>query len=292
MYASVDTGGGTIYKSTNGGVTYSFVSTGVSYLRNPPNNQGWYNNAIWVDPTNPNTHRRRGVDLYQSTNGGVTLTDIKGIVHVDFHAIVSMPGYNGSTNRQVLVGNDGGVYFINDILAAPAGWVSKNNNLGVTQFYGAAGNAASGTIVGGAQDNGTLRYTVAGGPQAYTSMADGDGGYAASDPTDPNYFYGEFQWLSLHRSSDGGASSTVFFGSAIPDANGNSNFIAPFILDPNNPNTLSGGRPVALAHRGRKVRQSAVVFVHQGADRRRRPDQRDCRRTGQSRPLLGRPQQR
>ena len=27
-------------------------------------------------------------------------------------------------------------------------------------------------------------------------MAGGDGGYAASDPTDPNYFYGEFQWLS------------------------------------------------------------------------------------------------
>ena len=149
--------------------------------------------------------------------------------------------------------------------------MSKNNNLGITQFYGAAGNAASGTIVGGAQDNGTLRYTVAAGPQAYAPMAGGDGGYAASDPTDPNYFYGEFQWLSLHRSSDGGASSTVFFGGAIPDANGNSNFIAPFILDPNDPNTLlAGGRSLWRTNE-REVRESADVCLDQGAERRRHP---------------------
>jgi hypothetical protein len=241
VYASVDVAGGTIYKSTDGGMAYSFVSTGLNYFRSPPYSQGWYDNTIWVDPTNSNTVIVGGVGLFRSTNGGVTLTEITGNVHADFHAIVSMPGYNGSTNRQVLVGNDGGVYFINDISAAPIGWVSKNNNLGVTQFYGAAGNDSSGTIVGGTQDNGTLRYTTAGGPQAYTSMAGGDGGYAASDPTDPNYFYGEFQWLSVHRSSNGGASSAVAFGSAIPDYNGNSNFIAPFILDPNNSSTLLAG---------------------------------------------------
>ncbi len=51
-YASVDEAGGTIYKSTTGGATYSFVSTGVNYFRSPPNSQGWYDNAVWVDPTN------------------------------------------------------------------------------------------------------------------------------------------------------------------------------------------------------------------------------------------------
>ncbi|MBK9233213.1 MAG: hypothetical protein IPO15_20810 [Anaerolineae bacterium] len=38
------------------------------------------------------------------------------------------------------------------------GWQELNNNLGITQFYGAAGNSTSGVIVGGTQDNGTLRY--------------------------------------------------------------------------------------------------------------------------------------
>ena len=44
-----------------------------------------------------------------------------------------------------------------------AGYTALNNNLGVTQFYGGAGNAASGTIVGGTQDNGTLVQRAAAG---------------------------------------------------------------------------------------------------------------------------------
>ena len=241
VYASVDESGGAIYTSTNGGAAYSFVSRGVNYFRGPSNSQGWYDNAIWVDPTNANTLIVGGVGLFKSTNGGRTLSEITGAAHPGFHAIVSMPGYDGSTNRQVLAAHDGGVSFINDLSTAPAGWISKNNNLGVTQFYGAAGNESSGTIVGGTQANGTLRYTTLGGSQAYTSMAGGDGGFVAADPADPNYFYGESQWLSLHRSSNGGASSTTFFTKAIPDSNGNSNFIAPFILDPNNSSTLLAG---------------------------------------------------
>ncbi len=74
-------------------------------------------------------------------------------------------------------------------------------------------------------------------------MAGGDGGWCASDPTNPNYFYGEFQWLQLHRSTNGGASSqTIYAG--ITDAvssGGTTNFIAPFILDPNDPNRLLAG---------------------------------------------------
>ena len=67
MYASVDEAGGTIYKSTNGGAAYSFVSTGVNYFRSPPNSQGWYDNAVWVDPTNPNTVIVGGVSLFKET---------------------------------------------------------------------------------------------------------------------------------------------------------------------------------------------------------------------------------
>src|SRR5439155_23785281 len=103
-----------------------------------------------------------------------------------------------------------------------------------------AGNAYTGTIVGGTQDVGTLRYTTAGGPQAHSLMNGGDGGYCASDPTDSNYFYGEYQWMGLHRSTNGGASAT-FIGFPDYTGAGNANFIAPFILDPNDPNTLLAG---------------------------------------------------
>jgi len=72
----------------------------------------------------------------------------------------------------------------------------------------------------------------------------GDGGCCASDPTDPNCFYGESQRLAIGRSSNGGASFGSSVGGGIGDAGGlNCNFIPYFLLDPNNPNRmLAAGR--------------------------------------------------
>ena len=241
VYASIALSGGSIYKSIDGGVTYSFVSNDAQHW-GTVNSQYMYDNAIWVDPIDANTLIVGGRWLYRSTDGGVTLNAIDESVLADKHVIVALPEYDRTTNRQVVVGSDSGVHVVNDVVAAPGEWVSRNNNLGITQFYGAAGNVSSGTILGGTQGNGALRYTPAAGPQAYTQL-DGarDNGYTASDPMDPQYFYGEGPLLSLYRSADGGLSASGFFGAAIPDARYNSNYIAPFILDPNNPNTLLAG---------------------------------------------------
>ena len=74
-------------------------------------------------------------------------------------AIVSVPAYDGSTVKTVFLGNDGGVYKAADITTATlsSGWTNLNNGLAVTQFYSVATNVATGSIVGGTQDNGTLR---------------------------------------------------------------------------------------------------------------------------------------
>src|SRR5207248_1859726 len=134
--------------------------------------------------------------------------------------------FAGSANKTVFFGDDGGIYQAADVYAVSltSGWTFLNHNLGITEFYGAAGNSVSGTVVAGAQDNGTLRYTTGGGPQGWTSMFGGDGGYCAADPTDPNYFYGEYVYLQIHRSSNGGASSSYIY-SAIAVAPGNSDII-------------------------------------------------------------------
>jgi hypothetical protein len=126
----------------------------------------------------------------------------------------------------------------------------------VTQFYAGAGNVASGSIIGGAQDNGTLRFTPGAGSEGWTEMFGGDGGWCAADATDPNVFYGEYVYLNIHRSMDGGASADYISGQVwngtdwvwkplpyrIPDAkNQNALFIAPFVLDPNEPNRMLAG---------------------------------------------------
>jgi len=246
VYAGVNLANGDIYKSTNGGQSYSLVNSATTYL----GGQGWYDNIVWVDPTNPAVIIVGGIDLYRSINGGVSLTKISNwtntptSAHADHHAIVEHPGFNGTSNKTVFFGNDGGVYKTTDYSTATtaSGWTELNNQLGITQFYGAAGNVSTGTIVGGTQDNGTLRYTTGGGSEGWNQMYGGDGGFCASDPTNSNYFYGEYTYLQIHRSTNGGVSSS-YIDSGISDAGSGTtaNFIAPFILDHNNPDRMLAG---------------------------------------------------
>ena len=260
VYASVNRNYGEVWKSADGGQTYTLVNTGSNYL----GSQGWYDNIIWVDPTNPNLLVVGGIDLWRSSNGGSTLGKISqwysapNSAHADHHMVIEDPGYDGVSNKRVYFGNDGGVYRVNDVTQVMqlAGWVELNNNLGITQFYGAAGNPSTGEIIGGTQDNGTLFYKPASGSEGWTAPFGGDGGFSAADPSNPNYFYGEYVFLNIHRSSNRGISSDYIIGQywngsswawknapyRIDDAmNSSANFIAPFILDPNNPNRLLAG---------------------------------------------------
>src|ERR1043166_686 len=244
VFASVDRNSGELYRSTDGGHTYSLRNTGSNYL----SGQGWYDNALWADPTSTNRVIVGGLDLWRSTNGGATLTKISqwfsapASAHADHHVIVHSPAFNGTTVKTVFFGNDGGVYRANDVytVSLTSGWQELNNHLGITQFYGGAGNASTSVLVGGTQDNGSLRYTTNGGTEGWTTMFGGDGGFSAADQSDGNYFYGEYVYLQIHRSANGGRSSSYIY-SGITDVGSSANFIAPFILDPNNPNLMLGG---------------------------------------------------
>ncbi len=264
VYASVDNNGGEIYVSTDGGQTFSLRNTGQNYFNasNGIGGQGWYDNIIWVDPTNSNTLVVGGIDLWRSTNGGTTLTKISrwesmpDSAHADQHVIVESPLFNGSTNKTVFFGNDGGLYRVTDVytVSQTDGWTELNNNLGITQFYSGAGTPSNGRIIGGTQDNGTLRYT--GNTETWNTPFGGDGGWSAADPTDPNYMYGEYVFLNVHRSTNGGVNSEYISGQfwngfewawknvpfRIPDAfSQQALFIAPFVLDPNNSNRILAG---------------------------------------------------
>ena len=243
-------GDGKLFRSTDGGKTYALKNG--SYARFPERGGRWYN-ALWVDPTNANTLVVGAFNLWRSTNGGTNLEQISDrnrhpltpyhdSVHCDHHVIVNHPDYNGTSNTIVYFGNDGGIYRTDNVLTVTqrSGWVPLNHDLGITQFYGAAGNPTSGTIIGGTQDNGTVRYRPQGGSKGWTMMQGGDGGFCAADQTDPNYFYGEYTKLKIYRSTDRGNTARDIY-SGIGDAGENANFTAPFVLDPNNPNTLLAG---------------------------------------------------
>jgi len=260
LYASVDQNNGEVYRSTdgesiNGVQNYTRVNTGTNFFLisgPPPSSQGNYDNIIWVNPRDSTFVIVGGIDLWRSTDSGSSFTKISqwqsapaSSAHADHHMVVAHPGFNNTTNRTAFFGNDGGIYRADNVATVmqTSGWTQLNNNLGITQFYGAAGNfidflgTATARISSGAQDNGTQEYI---GGTNWGIARSGDGGYCAADPAE-QYYYGEYVYLTIHRSINGSAYLDIYNG--IEDANNAAaaNFVAPFILDPNNPNTMLAG---------------------------------------------------
>jgi len=220
--------------------------------------QGYYNLAIAVDPTNPNTVFVGGIDLFRSDDGGVTWGFIDpyastGTAHVDQHIFAFAPGYNGKSNQTLYVGNDGGVYVTSVALEAPnpacgpygpGRWNSLDNSFATTQFYYGTPVPGGWTYFGGTQDNGTVVGTDPAGINGWNPVFGGDGGQVLVDPLDPNVrFVSLADFLDIEKSSDG-------FLTLVPAANGIAdseyNWAYYYTFDPSNSLTLyfAGGTRV------------------------------------------------
>ena len=269
VYASMDVGGGTIYRSSNDGQSFSlrgsahvdraYFLSNVLGFKDQNTTQGSYDNTIWVDPTDNNFIVVGGIDLWRSFDGGNTMQRISDWLcfhlgtsaHADQHIVVAHPSYNGSTNRRVFVGNDGGIQTTTDIKSitltgtcAPGSWTSLANNLGITQFYAGAASRGGSVVVGGAQDNGNLRFSSSGGAQQWVQCVNctGDGGFTAVDYSNTNIIYTTTQQLSVWKSVDGGNTYFSATNGLGDSGNGaNTRFIAPLVMDPNNPSFLLAG---------------------------------------------------
>jgi photosystem II stability/assembly factor-like uncharacterized protein len=226
-------------------------------------NQGWYDNVLAVDPTNPDVVWAGGIDLFRSDDAGQNwgLASFwwfdRGVdpqfAHADHHALVFHPQYNGTTNTMLFDGSDGGISVTDDARApvsysnpitgasplcgnpAPevVAWGQKNNGYQVTQFYDGAVYPDGDTFFGGTQDNGTVRG-VTGSPNAWSAILGGDGGYVALNPSNINMLWSETTGLSMLRSTNGGLSFSAFT-SGITESLGDFLFITPFAQDPSTP---------------------------------------------------------
>jgi uncharacterized protein (TIGR03437 family) len=220
--------------------------------------QGWFDNVIAVDPLNENIVWVGGIDLFRSDDGGANWgmasfwhepkTSAR-YVHADQHVIVFHPQFNGSSNRTMFVGNDGGIFRTENARAqtvngnrAPCSsanskvtWTSLNNGYEVTQFYHGAAFPDGARYLGGAQDNGVILGSDMDGTNGWRELLSGDGGYVAVDPYNTNIIYGSTNGLSLMKSTDGGAN----FRSATNNINNvGFGFIVPFVMDPSDSNRL------------------------------------------------------
>ena len=142
--------------------------------------QGNYDNALAVDPINPDIVWAGGIDLFRSDDGGKNwgiaaywnaVTTFRTYVHADAHVLVFHPGYDGQGNQTLFAATDGGLFRTNNALAPVAtgeraacstansevNWSNLNNGYGTLQFYHGAVYPGGHFYFGGTQDNGTPR---------------------------------------------------------------------------------------------------------------------------------------
>jgi photosystem II stability/assembly factor-like uncharacterized protein len=235
-----------IYKTTNSGNSWARVNDAA--LSSMFATYGWWFGRVHVDPTNPNVVYAIGFDLYKSTDGGSSWSNIGGSVHVDHHTIYVHP----KNPNFVLLGNDGGVYISKN---AAVSWTHVST-LPITQFYTCEVDAKNPQrLYGGAQDNGVNRTTT-GNLNDWSSIVGGDGFVALVDPTNNNYVYGASQNGALQRSTNGGAS----FSSGTTGISGSDrkNWNTPVIFDPTNPQVMYYGANKLYKSTDRAVSWTAI----------------------------------
>ena len=250
-----------LFRSTTGGSSWTQVAmpgtmynTGRSLLS--------YTGAVWVDPTNPN--RVVAAEVWAGSTADVTTASAtagwktSATGWADFHGIVHDPGYNGTTNKIIYMMDDGGLYRYSDVdgINSFANGTILATGMTISETYSVAGRG--GNLIFGAQDvnprvyrtggptDPALKWRTIAGPG--NAPINGDGAATAASRTNPNVLYGSKQYLDIYRSDDGGATAVSICGSPPNritegrcEFNFDSAFIAPFVLDPNNDNTLWAG---------------------------------------------------
>jgi photosystem II stability/assembly factor-like uncharacterized protein len=165
--------------------------------------QAWYNWCAAVAPNNPDALYVGGIDLYKgirSMTGTWTWACLSAkktgdSIHPDQHHITFSP----FDPNVIYTGNDGGIYMSPD---AGNGWISLNKGLCITEFgYLAAHPQYDAWLIGGTQDNGTLRYE---GEESWFQIADGDGGDCGINTSTPYTCYHTYYYMGIERSTTGG----------------------------------------------------------------------------------------
>ena len=237
IYAAIEldrrTGG--IYKSENQGASWAKQSDAVAGATGPHYYQELYASPHAFDRIYLANNR-----MIVSDNGGKTFRTMKETnKHPDNHALV----FRDDDPDYLMIGTDGGIYESFD-LAQNWRFIT---NLPVTQFYKVAVDNAKPFyhIYGGTQDNNTQ-----GGPSRTDNVhgirnADwyvvlfADGHQPATDPTNPDIVYAEWQQGNLVRADK--KTGEIVHIQPQPEAGENKerfNWDAPILVSPHKPTRL------------------------------------------------------
>ena len=219
-----------LYRSDDAGATFTpgvdlpLVTGGFVYA--------WWFGRVYVDPKDPDHVFATGVNMSESTDGGLTFGSSPGL-HADQHGMawdLRVPG-------RVYVGNDGGSYTSND---NGASFVHGEYMPWNQPFSVSVSQQDPRRLLVGLQDNGGNRNYVdpeeeAPAADQYNDITGGDGTEMAFDPNDDSIVYGCSQYGVCARSTDGGDDMQSFENEIVGVRK---NWLSPIEFDPLDPNLV------------------------------------------------------
>lgn len=240
---------GGIYKSINGGSTFSKLShIGKNYLGDSENATGTTGQApkdmaIAVSPSNADEVHIGGIGSWRSMDAGTTFEitshwsypKTKSLNIGYCHADVDIMLFYGNT---LYLGTDGGVYISENTNATVDAdyFTDISSGLGIRQFYRIGISQTSPVVVtGGAHDNGTS--VLRGSSPIWYDWLGADGMESFVDWSNPNHLYGTSQFGTMYQSYNGGLTYSEMTS---PDGKRGS-WLTPFEQDPVEANTIYVG---------------------------------------------------
>jgi len=150
--------------------------------------------VLSVDPANPGVLYVGGASLWRYSAG--TWTSVSSSTYSGQHALAW-------ADTRLIAGNDGGVFSTTNNGAT---WTSHNTNLAITQFYAGSLHPFDPHIaLGGAQNNGTVKWTgAAAWPTVFNNRLGDGGGYSVISSSAPDTKMAvTTRPLSIWRTTDG-----------------------------------------------------------------------------------------
>lgn len=225
-----------VWRSTDKGETWEVIGQGGTTYFEPFRAQGWFNNTLAVFPNNPNRIILGGIDIWAwEVGSNWTQRSLWYLpesspyyVHADIHRFTFHP----TDPNTFYVGSDGGISRSTD---GGITYQTINKNLNTIQFYTIA-TSATGEVIGGTQDNGTIFISRKGNsPMEGRQVRGGDGGYAAISIINPDAMFATSQYAAMGRSFNRGDNffpspdgTNPFFSDRM--SNIEAGFVTPFLL--------------------------------------------------------------
>lgn len=245
-----------IYRSTDGGSTWTKTSGTTNIFEST---QAYYDLALAVSTTNANEIYTGCLNVWKSTDGGVSVTKISywnqpqsaAYTHADIH-------YLRFYGNKLYCGSDGGIY-VSDNNAAS--FTDKTAGAQIGQFYRiAVSNQTASKMVGGLQDNGGYAYSNS----LWKNYYGADGMDTAIHPNNSNLYYGFIQnGGGLYISNNGGNSLS---GSVDAPASETGNWITPLTINAAG-ELFAAYTNLYMLSGGNWVQQSTSAFSGNNLDR-------------------------